>query len=179
VNRVGLALVAWIISSVIRFETPITLIGVDDFVGRERYELTDARFGRRADERMRSEDVVPHGSEGLTFEQRHVLERRSVKNNVGAMQRKQLAQEAGIAHISQHWGDAHGRRSCGKRLIDAIETLFVMFEQDQMSNAESAETLTQPRAGTPPCTGHKHRLDCEGRTSGCGHIHEVRNPPGH
>ena len=139
------------IHSAAAFVLPEHARGLDGLVRGEEYEALHAGAQRRGDDGRRAEHVRRHGLDRVLLEQRHLLVRGRVEDDVGPMPLEHVERARQAAHVGEHGHDLDSRVVQVAGELD--ERRLRLLDEDEARRARR-----EPRVGRAPRRSTRPRL---------------------
>ncbi len=136
---------------------------VERLVGRDQHEPLGAELDRDVGDDARAEHVVAHRLERVRLDQRHVLVRRGVEDDRGAVALEDLTHPVAIADVGEY-GHARGELALVDELaLDVEEGAFALVDEDDPLRVGARDLAAELGADRAAGAGHEHRLAREVR----------------
>ena len=132
--------------------------GIHGFIGGDEYEALGAELHGRLGDLERAHHVVLHGFVGAVLHQGHVLVRRRMEHDLGAVRVEDAAHAPGVAHAA----DKHLQVELGilplELLLDLVGVVLVDVEDDELLGPEAGDLAAELRADGSAAARYEHDL---------------------
>ena len=118
-------------------------------------------MGGGRSQRLSREDVVRERGQGLSLQERDVLEGRGVEDDVGAVLLEEAIREARVADVSQDRRDPAASRLFAQLPVDALEVSLGMIDEEQALHPEPRKRAAESRRDGAPGPGDENRAAAE------------------
>ena len=131
---------------------------VDGLVGRNQHEAFNLVAVRGLGHDAGAENVVLHGFAAVRFHQRHVLVRRSVKDDLGCETSHDTVDAFRITHASDDHVQRHTAPALTNLAVNGKQSVLVLIQHDEPGGAEGRHLSAEFGAYRTTGTCDEHTL---------------------